>query len=121
MESKPQRELDLPLMSFVTGDEITKLKSSHQWQTESRAAITLAKNEAFTVVLVALHKGAMLREHQSDGQLTLTVLEGKIRFRAAGEERTLGVGMLVALGAHIVHEVEAVEECAFALTVLRHH
>jgi quercetin dioxygenase-like cupin family protein len=120
METKPHRELNLPLMSFVTGEEIARLKSSHQWQTESRAAITLTKNEAFTIVLVALHKDAALREHQTDGHLALTVLEGTIRFRAGGEERTLGRGMLAAVGAHVMHEVEAVEDCAFALTVMRH-
>jgi quercetin dioxygenase-like cupin family protein len=119
METRPHRELNLPLMSFVTGEEIARLKSSPQWQTESRAAITLAKNEAFTIVLVALHKGAALREHQTDGHLALTVLDGTIRFRAGGEQRILGRGMLAALGAHVMHEVEAVEDCAFALTVMR--
>lgn len=120
METRPHRELDLPLMSFVTGEEIARLKASHQWLTESRAAITLTKNEAFTIVLVALHKGAALREHQTDGHLALTVLEGAIRFRAAGVERPLGRGMLAVLGAHVKHEVEALEDCAFALTVIRH-
>jgi quercetin dioxygenase-like cupin family protein len=120
METRAHRELNLPLMSFVTAEEIARLKASPQWQTESRAAITLTKNEAFTIVLVALHRGAALREHQTDGQLTLTVLDGTIRFRAGAEERVLERGMLAALGAQIKHEVEALEDCAFALTVMRH-
>jgi quercetin dioxygenase-like cupin family protein len=117
MADSEDRALDLPLMSFSTEQEIAKLKTSEQWQRESRAALTLVKTSAVTIVLVALHAGAILKEHHAEGPITVAVQEGAIRFKACGEERVLRRGGLLALGAALPHEVEALEESAFVLTV----
>jgi len=117
MADSEDRALDLPLMSFATEQEIAKLKTSDQWRRESRAALTLVKTGAVTIVLVALHAGAILKEHHAEGAITVAVLEGAIRFKACGEERVLHRGGLLALGAALPHEVEALEESAFVLTV----
>lgn len=117
MRDLEHRALDLPLMSFATEREIEKLKASDQWQRESRAALTLVKTHAVTIVLVVLHAGAVLKEHHTEGPITVAVLEGAIRFKALSEERVLRRGALLALGSAIEHEVEALEESAFVLTV----
>ena len=117
MADPPHRALDLPLMSFAAEQEIAKLKASDQWRRESRAALTLVKTHAVTIVLVALHAGAILKEHHAEGPITVAVLEGAIRFKAGGEERVLRRDGLLALGDAIQHEVEALEESAFVLTV----
>jgi len=77
----------------------------------------LVKTHAVTIVLVALHVGAILKEHHAEGPITVAVLEGTIRFKARGEERVLRRDGLLALGDAIQHEVEAREESAFVLTV----
>jgi quercetin dioxygenase-like cupin family protein len=115
-DSEP-RALDLPLMSFATEQEIAKLKGSDQWRRESRAALTLVKTPGVTIVLVALHAGAVLKEHHAEGSITVAVIEGAIRFKARGEERVLRRGGLLALANAIGHEIEAIEESAFVLTV----
>lgn len=117
MADSEHRALDLPLMSFATEREIEKLKASAQWQRESRAALTLVKTHAVTIVLVALHAGAVLKEHHAEGPITVAVLEGAIRFKTSGDERVLRRGALLALGSAIQHEVEALEDSAFVLTV----
>jgi quercetin dioxygenase-like cupin family protein len=117
MADSEHRALDLPLVSFATEQEIAKLKSSDQWRRESRAALTLVKTPTVTIVLIALHNGAVLKEHHAGGPITVAVLEGAIRFKASGEERVLRRGGLLALGAALPHEVEALEESAFVLTV----
>src|SRR5690242_3543053 len=119
MADPEHRVLDSPLMSFATEKEIEKLKASEQWRRESRAALTLVKTPAVTIVLVALHAGAVMKEHHAEGPITLAVLEGAIRFKTAGEERVLRRGGLLALADAIQHEVEAIEESAFVLTVNR--
>ena len=103
-------------MSFATEQE-SRLKASDQRRRESRAALTLVKTHAVTIVLVALHAGAILKEHHAEGPITVAVLEGAIRFKARGEERVLRRDGLLALGDAIQHEVEALEESAFVLTV----
>jgi len=117
MTDSEHRALDLPIMAFATEQEIAKLKASDQWRRESRAALTLVKTPVVTIVLVALHTGAVLKEHHAEGPITVAVLEGAIRFKASGEERVLRRGGLLALGRAIEHEVEALEESAFVLTV----
>jgi len=115
-DSEP-RALDLPLMSFAIEQEIEKLKASDQWQRESRAALTLVKTHAVTIVLVALHAGAVLKDHHAEGPITVAVLEGAIRLKTSGDERVLRRSALLALGSAIQHEIEALEDSAFVLTV----
>jgi quercetin dioxygenase-like cupin family protein len=103
MADSEHRALDLPLVSFATEQEIAKLKASDQWRRESRAALTLVKNSAVTIVLLALHAGAVLKEHHAEGPITVAVLEGAIRFKASGEERVLRSRGLLALGHAIQH------------------
>ena len=119
MDDSGHRELAHPLMSFDTGAEIAKLKAGPQWRSGSRAAITLVKNDAIRLVLVALHKGAIIHEHHAEGPITFAVLEGSIRFSAGGDSRTLGRGAILTLADGITHEVEALEDSAFALTVVQ--
>lgn len=117
MADSEHRPLDLPLMSFATEQEIAKLKASDQWRRETRAALTLVKTHAVTIVLLALHAGALLKEHHAEGPITVAVLEGTICFKASGEQRILRRGGLLALGDAIQHEVEALEDSALVLTV----
>jgi quercetin dioxygenase-like cupin family protein len=89
MPDGEQRKLDSPLMSFATDDEVAKLKASDQWKHGSRTATTLLKKDTVTILLIALHAGAVMQEHRAPGPITVAVLEGSIRFKAAGEERVL--------------------------------
>ncbi|MDO8432091.1 MAG: hypothetical protein Q7S58_06725 [Candidatus Binatus sp.] len=75
------------------------------------------KNSRVTIMLVALHAGAVMKEHRAAGPMTLAVIEGSIHFKACGEELVMRRGGLLALGDAIQHEVEALEESAFVLTV----
>ncbi len=115
------RSLDAPMMSFDIADEIAKLKAGDQWKAGTRTAITLVKNDALRVVLVAMHKDGIVREHQAEGPITVALAEGSVRFRAHGEERRLKRGALLTLGAGVPHEVEADEDSAFVVTVVQPH
>jgi quercetin dioxygenase-like cupin family protein len=119
MSECEQRVLDAPVMSFALEEEVTTLMQSRQWQTGTRAAITLVKNATLTIVLVALHKGEVLHEHHAEGPITVCVVTGTIRFRASGDERILRRGALLTLTSALSHEVEAREDSAFAVTVIQ--
>jgi quercetin dioxygenase-like cupin family protein len=115
------RALDAPTMSFDIDDEIAKIKAGDQWKAGTRTAITLVKNAALRIVLVAVHKGGTVHQHQAEGPITVAVAEGAIRFRARGEEHRLTRGALLTLGGGIPHEVEADEDSAFVVTVVQPH
>ncbi|HSR58766.1 MAG TPA: cupin domain-containing protein [Candidatus Binataceae bacterium] len=121
MTSETHRVLDKPLMSFDIAHELEEMKAGEQWKTSHRGAKTLAKNEDVRLVLVALSKGMTVHEHQAEGPITVSVAEGSIRFIARGEERTLARGALLTLGAGIAHQVDALEDSAFVVTVIQPH
>jgi quercetin dioxygenase-like cupin family protein len=121
MTDAHMRALDAPLMRFDIGSEIARLKAGDQWKTGSRTAITLVKNAALRIVLVAVHKGGIVQEHRAEGPITVAVAEGSIRFRASGGEHRLECGALLTLGAGIAHEVEADADSAFVVTVVQPH
>jgi quercetin dioxygenase-like cupin family protein len=80
-------------------------------------AKTLFKKPDFRMVLISMDKGSILKEHHADGTISVQVLKGSIRFTAEGEDYRLGAHGVLTLGASIKHEVEALEESAFLLTI----
>ena len=77
----------------------------------------LFKKADFRIVLISMEKGSVLKEHHADGTISVQVLKGAIRFTAQGEAHTLQANNVATLSASIKHEVEALEESAFLLTI----
>lgn len=119
MATTTRRTLDKSLMTFDIPAEIEKLKQGAQWKTSHRGAVTLAKNPHLRIVLVVLSKGVRIHEHHAEGPITVSVVEGSILFRATEHENSLSSGGLLTLAGGIPHEVEAVEESAFVITVVQ--
>ncbi|MGE5445982.1 MAG: cupin domain-containing protein [Ignavibacteriales bacterium] len=118
-KDKKERMLDAPLLSFEIEKHIKQLKNEPPWVSGDRNAITLLKTPRLRVVLVALRKGASLREHHAKGPITLFVLSGIIRFSVGEQKCKLESKDLVALDKAIPHDVEAMEDSAFLLTIVQ--
>lgn len=99
--------------------ELEKLKSAPAWQQPAgRSSETLVKYKDFRVVLVRLKQGTHVNEHHADGPISVYCLQGKIRLRMPdGQGRELASGDIVALERGVSHDVEAIEESAFLLTI----
>ncbi len=107
------------LKDFAQLDLAQEMLTSEQtkpWQTGHTARM-LFKKADFRMVLISMEKGSILKEHHADGTISVQVLKGSIRFSTQGETHTLHASSLVALGASVKHEVEALEESAFLLTI----
>jgi quercetin dioxygenase-like cupin family protein len=118
-ESVMGRQLDLSMMSFNIPEEIAAIRRHEQWSTNRRSAKTLVKNEDLRIVLVLVSSGMTIHEHQAEGPITVSVAQGSILFKAEGKERVLRSGDLLTLESGIPHQVEALEDSAFVLTVVR--
>lgn len=105
-----------PYMEFDLLAEVHRLKAEATWSTGQNAR-TLIKYDDLRVVLTALQSGARMPEHQTDGRLSVQVLSGHIQVRASGRTFNLRAGGLLALDHGIRHDVTAVEESAFLLTL----
>jgi quercetin dioxygenase-like cupin family protein len=82
-----------------------------------RSARILFKKTDFRMLLIMMEKGSFLKEHHAYGTISVQLLKGSVRFTAQGEAHTLQPNTIVTLGASIKHEVEALEESAFLLTI----
>jgi quercetin dioxygenase-like cupin family protein len=102
------------MVTISTADEIVRLKSTPEWESGDRHAVSLVKNAALNILLMVFKKGARLREHRTKGPIAVHVISGSIRF-SAGAERIIAAGEMVGLDRNIAHSVEALEESAIIL------
>jgi len=118
-ESLKDRALKAPLMNFSIDKEIEKLKKEPAWLNGDRNAVTLQKDSNLRVVLIMLHKGVTLHEHKVEGPITLFLLSGKINFIAGKEKVSAESNGFIVLDKAIPHDVEALEDSTFILTIVQ--
>ena len=101
------------------GNELEKLKEATSWQRESgRSAETLVKYEEFRIVLVRMKPGSYMSHHRADGPISIHAIQGRIRVHLPEDRmEDLKPGDLLTLERCLEHDVEALEESAFLLTI----
>jgi len=104
------------MAQFDLNYEIADAASKKPWQAGHHAK-TLFKKHDFRVVLITMEHGAHIKEHHADGTISVQVLKGKIRMNVGGKPHELATGNLFTLGASIRHDVEALDDAAFLLTI----
>lgn len=77
----------------------------------------LFKKPGLRAVLIAMEAGAKMKEHHADGTISVQPVKGRIRVHALGQGHELKTGQLFTLGASIKHDVEALDDSAFLLTI----
>lgn len=100
-------------------DELEKLKEAPSWRRESgRSSETLVKYDEFRIVLVRMKPGSYMSHHRAEGPISIYVLQGKIRVHLP-EDRMEDIehGDLLTLERFLEHDVEALEESSFLLTI----
>jgi len=101
------------------GDELEKLKKAPSWQRESgRSSETLVKYNEFRIVLVRMKPASYMSHHKAEGPISIHVIQGRIRVHLPEDRiESLRPGDLLTLGRCLEHDVEALEESAFLLTI----
>ncbi len=112
-----ERPLDAPLLTFEIPRLLAQLKAEPTWQRETHNAMTLTKSRGLRVVLVAMHSGATLPMHHTDGPLSVQVIDGEPQVTADSGAVTLHAGQLLTLQSGIRHGAQAATEAAFLLTL----
>lgn len=96
--------------------EIADFEKKKPWQSGVYAK-TLDKRADFRTVLITIERGARMKEHHTDGTISVHVLKGAIRVTVQNKTCDLRVAGLLTLGPSIKHDVEATEDSAFLLTI----
>ncbi len=122
-ESTPQRPegeriVDAALVGIDLPKFMEQIKKEPAWLNGPRNAITVFKSDHMRLVLIALHSGAELPTHTADGTISVQVLEGNLRFGTPDEVVQLQKGQMVTLHEGIPHNVLALEDSLFLLTLV---
>lgn len=104
------------LAHFDLHQEIADAATKKPWPS-GQYARTLFKKHDFRVLLINMDRGAHMKEHHADGTLSVQILKGKLRVNVAGKPHELSAGNLFTLAGSIRHDVEALEDSAFLLTI----
>ena len=115
-ERAPQHLADT-LHVFDLQAELAQLRFERGYREGERNANTLVKGDTFRIVLTALRAGNRLHEHEAAGWISIQAVAGRLRVHAAGQTIELPSGHLLALAAGIPHDVEALVDSAFLLTI----
>jgi quercetin dioxygenase-like cupin family protein len=117
--SSIDRPLSGAALRFTLAEERERVNDKELLERNGRNARTLVKEGPLRVTLVVVKAGGRIAPHHADGPITVQVLDGAIRFRAAGKEHALGVGDLLVVDAGVEHAVETESGGTFLLTVVQ--
>ena len=109
-------DMESPVLSFDLNAEIKQLRGENAWQ-GGRNSKTLVKHPDFRVVLTVLKSNARLHEHKAAGGISVQAIVGHIRMHVQDKVIDLPAGHMLALERALPHDVEALEDSAFLLTI----
>lgn len=105
-------------LEFNLPKEIELLHREAAWQGEAgRSSKTLVKHPDLRIVLIAMKAHKFMKEHHAAGRISVQTLTGHIRLHLPHGAVDLPAGRLLVLDRAMRHDVEAVEESAFLLTI----
>ncbi len=125
-ENRPDRtgrQLHGVMETFELERVVNWLRDEAEYSNKGRNALTLVKNPQLRTVLMCMQKGEVMHDHRAPGPITVQVLHGRIRFElepgtSNHQPIELDKGQLLVLEETLKHEVTALEECSFLLTIV---
>lgn len=110
--------LSKPLLQFDLMQEVQQLRRQQSWQQGAgRSSKTLVKHPDLRVVLILLKANTRMHEHKTTARISIQTISGHIRLHLAEHALELSAGHLLALDQCLPHDVEALEDSAFLLTL----
>jgi quercetin dioxygenase-like cupin family protein len=112
-------QLANPVICLNLEEELKQLHHAEAWNEASgRSAKTLAKYADFRVVLISMKAGTRMNQHHADGRISIQCLRGKLCIHLPSQAKAeMMAGGLLVLDCGIPHDVDAIEESAFLVTI----
>jgi quercetin dioxygenase-like cupin family protein len=104
-------------LKFDLAEEADALRLEEGWRNSGHSAKSLAKHQDMTIVLIAMKRDTRIKEHQTDGAVSIQVLTGHIAVHVGTKTIDVPLGSLLALDRGLPHDVEALDDSTFLLSV----
>lgn len=105
-----------PFRLIHLAEEIEKLWQEPCWQ-GGRNSKTLVKRDDLRIVLTGLRANHRVHEHQAAGSISVQTLTGHICLHVLDWMFDLPAGRMLTLEQLLRHDVEALEDSAYLLTI----
>lgn len=109
--------LTAPLLTFDLAAEIEQLNGKEHWLKDGRSSKTLVKHSDFRIVLMFMKAGTLMQEHKTDARISIHTLSGRLLIKLDEQTVELPAGHLLVLEKGLSHDVNAIEESAFLLSI----
>ena len=106
-----------PYLEFDITSELEQLHREAAWKSGQNTK-TLVKFDDLRIVLIALKARSRIPGHQTEGRISIQCVAGHIQVRAQGRTFDLPAGRLLALDQRLPHDIEALQDSAFLLTIV---
>ena len=111
-------DLAAPGLKVCIPTAVKQQQQHESWRRGTgRSSTTLAKYPDLRIVLVSMKANTRMREHQAAGSISIMTLTGCLRLHLLGHTVDLPAGHLLALDSCVAHDVEALRQSTFLLTV----
>jgi quercetin dioxygenase-like cupin family protein len=111
--------LSAPVMKFDMAKEIESLTREPRFAGRRPVGRTLVKEPDLRVVLVALKASGRMEEHNASGPTSIQAIGGTMRLILRDRTVELAAGDLLIMEPGVMHDLEALEDCAFLITMGR--
>jgi len=113
---RPPERMDGPFLEFDLRAQIEMLRHEDAYG-RGRNSKTLAKYPDFRIILSVVKAGTRIQQHSASGRLSVQVVSGHIRMHVGEKLLDLPAGRLLILDRAIPHDVQAIEDSAFLVTL----
>jgi quercetin dioxygenase-like cupin family protein len=97
--------------------EIEQQNKTKPWA-KGYVSKVLLKTADLRLVLFAMQAGSRMPQHHSEGRIAVHCLRGSIRLQLPSEARNLQQDDILALDRKVEHDVQAIEDSVFLLTLV---
>ncbi len=113
---RPPEPISGTFLEFDLRTQIDLLRCEEAYQ-RGHNSKTLAKYPDFRVVLTVIKAGSRIQTHTAAGRISVQSVAGHIRMHVGEKLLDLPAGRLLVVDRSVPHDVEAVEDSAFLLSV----
>jgi len=114
---RPMHQVARALLTFDLFGEVERIHTEESWRQSMRNAKTLVKEPDLRIVLIVMRQGGRMEEHRAPGRISIQTLTGRLRLQVLDQTIELPAGHVLALDPDVAHDVEALDESAFLLTI----
>ncbi len=116
IETHADSGTSIGMLDFDLTKEVEVLYHDDAWQT-GISRKRLVRFPDFRISLTAMKAGAKIELHHNPGRISVQTVDGHIRMRAGDQIFDLPKGRALVLDRAVPHDLEALAESAFLLTV----